>query len=189
MDTKVTKDQYSFILNVLENFRPIVVDLRYDDYVNKGYRPIKNVNKVYSSFTHHCIDPVTKKKYGLHERSDEYNSIYDIRVKKDNYTNTMTIAMLLSCNKCIDIDYESNYLGNDNLEQYRSKWIKHERSVTSTLDFHDFLLNNFQWIYDHKVKEIDKNTVDLFNKLYNYDRVNFNTGEIYSDRELADRKS
>ena len=55
------------------------------------------------------------------------------------------------------------------------------------MDFHNFLLINFQWIYDHMVKELDKSKAELFKSLYNYDRVNFKTGEIYTDHELKDR--
>lgn len=180
-ETLLTRDEYSKILNVLENFRPIVVDLRFDDYQRKDYRPIKVDNiygKVYPSFTHYCIDLETGKTL---DRRDQYDTIYDLRVKKDNYSKTMTIALLLSCSKCI---VKENERGD--LESFRSKWIKHERNF-GDLDFHNFLLHNFNWIYDHKLYDLEKSKYMLFTDQYNYDRVNFVTGEIYSDHELRNR--
>ena len=184
IDHNLTKDQYAMILNVLENFKPIIVDLRFDDYKRQDYLPIKVNNiygKIYPSYTHYCINENGKEK---NDHQDQYDTIYDIRVNKDTYTNVMTIALLLGCSKCLNLDVSYS---NCHLESYRSKWIKHERSITGNLDFHNFLLINFQWIYDHMVKELDKSKAELFNHLYNYDRVNFKTGEIYTDHELKDR--
>ena len=39
----LTKDEYAMVLNVLENFKPITVDLRFLEYNEKGYRPIKKI--------------------------------------------------------------------------------------------------------------------------------------------------
>jgi len=95
IDHNLTKDQYAMILNVLENFKPIIVDLRFDDYKRQDYLPIKVNNiygKIYPSYTHYCIGKNNGEK---NDYRDQFDTIYDIRVNKDTYTNVMTIALLL----------------------------------------------------------------------------------------------
>ena len=169
----LTKDEYAMVLNVLENFKPITVDLRFLEYNEKGYRPIKVDNiygDLYPSYTHNCVDLET----GREKRNrSQYDTIFDLRVKKDDYANIMTIALLIGCGKCLGME-----TFDGSLEKFRSKWISHERSITGGIDFHEFLLHNFKWIYDHKIEEVNKERVKMFNDQYNYDRVNFTTGQI-----------